>query len=164
MFFIVGLAFIRLIPHPPNLTPILAFAIISPMLIKNRYEGMLIPVSAMFVSDIIIGFHVYQFVTYATILSISFFAPMKKNYLNLSLIAIAGSVWFFITTNFAVWLIWDNYPKNIEGILTCYTMAIPFFKNTLISTLLFTGLLTFSLEYLEKLNAKINSFIFKFIK
>ena len=163
-FFIFGLAIARLVPHPPNFTPILAFAIISPLLTKDRNLGMLLPVSAMFISDIFIGFHTYQFVVYATILSISFFTPMKKNYLNLSFIAILSSVWFFVSTNFAVWLMWDYYPKNLEGIIACYTMAIPFFKNTLISTLFFTGLLTFYLEFLQKLNEKTNHFILKFIK
>ena len=68
--------------------------------------------------------------------------------------AIGGSMWFFITTNFAEWMIWDYYPKTIEGLITCYTLAIPFFKNTLISTCLFPGLLTFSIKYLEVANKK----------
>ena len=163
IFFGVILALSRIIPHPPNFTPILATAIIAPMLIKDRWYGIAIPIVAMFISDVIIGFHPYQFVIYATILSIALVSPMHKNYTMLGIMAVGGSVWFFITTNFAVWIVMDYYPKTVEGLITCYTLAIPFFKNTLISTCLFTGLLTISIKYLEILNKKTNYFIFNFI-
>ena len=148
-FFGVILALSRIIPHPPNFTPILASAIMAPMLIKDRWFGIAIPIVAMFISDVIIGFYSYQFVIYSSILVIALVSPMRKNYVRLGIMAVGGSVWFFITTNFAEWMIWDYYPKTIEGLITCYTLAIPFFKNTLISTCLFTGLLTFSIKYLE---------------
>ena len=154
IFFGVILALSRIIPHPQNFTPILASAIMAPMLIKDRWVGMAIPIVAMFISDVIIGFHPYQFVIYSSIFAIALVTPMRKNYTRLGIMAVCGSVWFFITTNFAEWIIWDYYPKTIEGLITCYTLAIPFFKNTLISTCLFTGLLTFSIKYLEVVNKK----------
>jgi len=159
LFFGVILALSRIIPHPPNFTPILASAIMAPMLIKDRLFGIAVPIVAMFISDIIIGFYSYQFVIYSSILAIALVAPMRKNYARLGIMAVGGSVWFFITTNFAEWMIWDYYPKTIEGLITCYTAAIPFFKNTLISTCLFTGLLTFSIKYLEVVNKKTNHLI-----
>ena len=154
LFFGVILALSRIIPHPPNFTPILASAIMAPMLIKDRWFGIAIPIVAMFISDVIIGFHTYQFVIYFSIFVIALVSPMRKNYVSLGIMAIGGSVWFFISTNFAVWIIWDYYPITIEGLITSYTMAIPFFKNTLISTCLFTGLLTFSIKHLEIINKK----------
>ena len=163
LFFGVILALSRIIPHPPNFTPILASAIMAPMLIKDRWFGMAIPIVAMFISDVIIGFYSYQFVIYSSILAIALVAPMRKNYFRLGIMAIGGSVWFFITTNFAEWIIWDYYPKTIEGLITCYTLAIPFFKNTLISTCLFTGLLTISIKYLDAVYEKTNYRIFNFI-
>jgi len=159
LFFGVILALSRIIPHPPNFTPILASAIMAPMLIKDRLFGIAVPIVAMFISDLIIGFYSYQFVIYTSILAIGLVAPMRKNYLSLGIMAVGGSVWFFITTNFAEWMIWDYYPKTIEGLITCYTLAIPFFKNTLISTCLFTGLLTLSVKYLEVVNKKTNHLI-----
>ena len=131
----------------------------APMLIKDRWFGIAIPIVAMFISDVIIGFYSYQFVIYSSILAIALVSPMHKNYVRLGVMAVGGSVWFFITTNFAEWMIWDYYPKTIEGLITCYTLAIPFFKNTLISTCLFTGLLTFSIKYLEEVNKKTNHLI-----
>ena len=163
VFFGVILAMSRIIPHPPNFTPILATAIMAPMLIKDRWYGIAIPIVAMFISDVIIGFHPNQFVIYSIILTIALVTPMRKNYATLGVMALGGSVWFFVATNLAVWGILDLYPKTIEGLFTCYTLAIPFFKNTLISTFLFTGLLAASIKYLEALNEKTNYFIFNFI-
>ena len=164
IFFICILALSRIIPHPPNFTPILASAIMAPMLIKDRWLGIAIPIVAMFISDIVIGFYFYQFVIYSSILAIALVSPMHKNYTRLGIMAVGGSVWFFITTNFAEWIIWDYYPKSIDGLLTCYTLAIPFFKNTLISTCLFTGILTISIKYLESANNKTSIFIYSFIE
>ena len=85
LFFAVILALTRIIPHPPNFTPILASAIMAPLLIKDRLFGIAIPIFAMFISDIIIGFHPYQFVVYSTILLIALVSPMRKNYLGLGI-------------------------------------------------------------------------------
>ena len=164
VFFGLILALSRIIPHPPNFTPILASAIMAPMLIKDRWFGIAIPLLAMFISDVIIGFYSYQFVIYSSILAIALISPMSKNYTRLGIIAVGGSVWFFITTNFAEWIIWDYYPKTFEGLIACYTLALPFFKNTLISTCLFTGLILISTKYLEVVNEKTNHFILKLIK
>ena len=163
IFFAVILAISRIIPHPPNFTPILASAIMAPMIIKDRWFGIAIPIVAMFLSDVIIGFHPYQFVIYFTILTIGLISPMRKNYINLGMMAVCSSVWFFITTNFSVWIIWDFYPKTLEGLVSCYTLALPFFKNTLISTCLFTGLIAISIRYLDTVNEKIYIFIFNLI-
>tara|TARA_B100000029_G_scaffold348727_1_gene341097 strand:- start:1273 stop:1785 length:513 start_codon:yes stop_codon:yes gene_type:complete len=160
IFFIAALALYRLIPHPPNFTPILATAVMCPLLFKDRLYGIAIPVFAMFISDIIIGFHPYQFVIYATILSIGFFTPMKKNLLLIGTSACIASLWFFFTSNFAVWIIWDYYPKTFEGFINCYTLALPFFKNTIISTLFFSGTLFFLSNLLSKINKRINFLIF----
>ena len=93
-------------------------------------------------------------------LTIGLISPMHKNYAMLGIMAVGGSVWFFITTNLAVWTILDYYPKTIEGLIACYTLALPFFKNTLISTCLFTGLIAISTKYLDALNEKTIYYIF----
>ena len=163
VFFGMILALSRIIPHPPNFTPIQASAIMAPLLIKDRWFGIAIPIVAMFISDVIIGFHPYQFVIYSTILTIALVSPMRKSYSMLGIMAVGGSIWFFISTNFAVWVIWDYYPKTIEGLITCYTLALPFFQNTLISTCLFTGLITISTKYLDIVNIKTNNYILSFL-
>ena len=157
VFFVIILVLARIIPHPPNFTPIISFSILGPMILKNRLYGSAIPLIAMFISDIIIGFHVYQFVIYTVLLSISLISSMHRYFFYVFTTAILASIWFFISTNFAVWVILDYYPKTFDGLVICYTLAIPFFKNTLVSTLLFTGLAYLFLNQMENLSAKINN-------
>ena len=159
LFFVALLIVARLIPHPPNFSPIIASAIFAPILMKNRYYGSIVPLIALFISDVIIGFHIYQLVIYLTIVTISLISPLNKYIkINLILYSIGASIWFFIITNFAVWLAWDYYPKNFEGLMSCYILAIPFFTNTLISSVFFISLFIIFKEWIEKLNAKTNNY------
>ena len=135
--FILILIIYRLIPHPPNFTPIIATSIFGPIFLKNRLYGAAIPIVAMFLSDILIETHSYQFVVYATLISISFLTPSRKNKVFFSFFTAASCIWFFITTNFAVWALWDYYPKTLNGLISSYILALPFFKNTVLSTFLF---------------------------
>lgn len=154
----------RIIPHPPNFTPILASAIMAPLLMNDRMFGIAIPILGMFIADVVIGFHPYQLVIYLTIATIGLVSTMRVNYTKLAVLSVSSSVWFFLTTNFAVWLAWDYYPKSFEGLITCYTMAIPFFTNTLISTILFTALLTFTIKPIRKANEKISNLVIFIIR
>ena len=164
LVFGIILALSRILPHPPNFTPIIASAIMAPLLIRDRWFGIAIPIFAMLVADIVIGFHPYQTVIYLTLIIIGLVAPMQRNIKWIATMAILGPVWFFLTTNFAVWLAWDYYPKTVEGLILCYTMAIPFFQNTLISTCLFTGVLTLMIKPLEKINEKTNNMVLYFVQ
>ena len=153
--FISGiLALGRLIPHPPNFTPILATAIYTPYIINNKWIAMLIPLTAMFIADIIIGFHPYMFWVYGAIgisTLLSYWSMrFNKKYMQLTVMTLVSSILFFIITNFAVWVIWDYYPKTIDGLVLCYTMAIPFFQNTIYGTIIYTSLIVITIKKGEK--------------
>jgi len=145
-FYFIGLiALSRIIPHPPNFTPVLAMAVFMPYLTRDLYSAMLVPLSAMFVSDLYLGFHSSMFWVYTSILlgtTLSQYTiSMKKTYVHLGSNALLSSTIFFIVTNFAVWMSGSMYPLTIDGLLLCYTMAIPFFGNTLAGTLFYVSLL-----------------------
>ena len=149
--FILGiLALGRIIPHPPNFTPILATAIYTPYMINDKWIAVLIPLSAMFIADIIIGFHPYMLWVYGAIglstLISSWSMRFNKKYIQLGVMAILSSILFFIITNFAVWAIWDYYPKTIDGLIICYIKAIPFFQNTLLGTIIYTAIITLTIQ------------------
>ena len=149
--FILGiLALGRIIPHPPNFTPILATAIYTPYMVNDKWIAVLIPLSAMFIADIIIGFHPYMLWVYGAIglstLISSWSMRFNKKYIQLGVMAILSSILFFIITNFAVWIIWDYYPKTIDGLIICYIKAIPFFQNTLLGTMIYTALITITIQ------------------
>ena len=143
---ILILAFARLIPHPPNFTPIIAVALISGYFFKNINLSLLILLVAMLLSDLFIGFYENMIFVYASLLLITFvFHKISKkiNYKNLFIYCFAGSLIFFIFSNFGVWALGSPgvldvaYEKNISGLVECYILAIPFFGNTFLSTLIF---------------------------
>ena len=150
IIFLVSLT--RLVPHLPNFTPILALGIFGGAYLPNRIIALSLPILAMFLSDLIIGFHSQIYAVYVTIIILSLLGNMikTKNIKNLAIIGFAGSLIFFMITNFSVWLTDRLYPLTIDGLLECYIMAIPFFHNSLISTLLFLGILFFSYTFAEK--------------
>ena len=145
-FYLVAfIAFGRIIPHPPNFTPVIAMAVFMPYLTRNLSSAILLPLTAMFVSDLYIGFHSMMFWVYGSILlatTLSHYTmSIKKTYVHLGSNAVLSSTLFFGLTNFAVWMSGHMYPMTMEGLMLCYTMAIPFFGNTLAGTLLYVFLL-----------------------
>ncbi len=144
---ILILAFSRLIPHPPNFTPIIAVAIMSGYLFKNIYLSFAILLTSMILADSFIGFYNDMLFVYLSLFLIAYiFYKMsgKINLKNLFLYSLFGSLVFFAISNFGVWAsgslgVYDiPYEKNLKGLMECYILAIPFFKNTLLSTLFFT--------------------------
>ena len=138
---ILILAFARLIPHPPNFTPIIAVAIMSGYFFRNIYVSFLILLFSMLMSDFFIGFYQNMIFVYFSLLLIVFiFSKIIKkiNYKNLFIFGFFGSLIFFIISNLGVWFFGNLYEKDLEGLIKCYFLAIPFFKNTLFSTLIFS--------------------------
>lgn len=142
----------RLIPHPPNFTPIMSMALFGGALISNKKIAMLFPLLALFISDMIIGFHdgmiavYFSFIAIALIGSKFLSKPNWKNVLGASLIS---AILFYLVTNFSSWLLWDFYPKTFSGLLLSYEAAIPFFRNSLLSTIMFSGVLFAAFKILE---------------
>ena len=143
---ILILALARLIPHPPNFTPIIAVAIMSGYFFKNINLSFLALIVAMLVSDLFIGFYENVIFVYASLLLITFIfykISNKISFKNLFIYGFAGSLIFFIISNFGVWALGSHgvydiaYEKNLNGLMQCYILAIPFFGNTFLSTLIF---------------------------
>ena len=145
--FVIMAVLVRLLPHPPNFTPIVALALFGSTTFTNKWFGLLLPIIAMGISDLYLGFYSISIWVYTSFFLISllglYWKKIKvKNVLISSLI-------FFIITNFGVWLM-GGYPKTIQGILLCYTMAVPFFINSILGDLFFSYVLKFSFTYCEK--------------
>ncbi len=137
---ILILALSRLIPHPPNFTPIIAVAILSGYFFKNLYFSFLVLIASMLIADFFIGFYDNMYIVYLSLMLIAFTFyrfGSKLNYKNLFLLSLFGSLIFFVITNFGVWALGNLYEKNLKGLIDCYILAIPFFGNTFLSTLIF---------------------------
>ena len=131
----------RLIPHPPNFTPIIAIAMMSGYFFKSLNFSILILLISMLLSDLFLGLYNNMIFVYASlfIIVLYFFQINKKiNYKNLFFLGLGSSLVFFIISNFGVWIMENMYEKNLNGLINCYLLAIPFFKNTFISTLFFS--------------------------
>lgn len=129
----------RVVPHSPNFAPIGGLALFSGANFKNKFS-FLIPILAMLISDFFLGFHKtipYVYLSFTIIFLIGRNVKFKKwqSLLSASLIS---SVVFFVITNFGVWANFDMYPKTINGLFQCYVMAVPFFRNTLLSDLFYS--------------------------
>ena len=134
-----ALAASRLAPHPPNFTSLLALSFYVPALLGIRYLPAL--VASFFITALIIGFHSVTFFTWGSIVFIGFGAKFFASTILTRISgALLGACIFFIITNFGVWSI-GSYGYTINGLIMCYTLAIPFFTYTLVSTFIFSSII-----------------------
>jgi hypothetical protein len=146
IIFIVIAAIFRLVPHIPNVTPITAMALFSGVYFTNKKYAFIVPILAMLVSDIFIGFSTISIFVYLAFILIGLIG-IKSKKISITTVLIS-SISFFIITNFGVWLI--GYPKTFNGLLECYTLAIPFFRNSLIGDFFYAGVMYFAFEFVSK--------------
>ena len=140
LILITILAFSRLIPHPPNFTPLLGMAVFSGVIFDRKIFAFVVPFVAMLLSDLVIGFHSSMPIIYFAIMlnvGVGFLLVSKFSYLKSILALVSGALIFFMVTNFAVWLGSGMYSQDLNGLITCYIMALPFFQNTLLSSLVY---------------------------
>lgn len=150
-FFIISAVLIRVlshfdvIPHIPNFAPIAAMALFGGVYFINKRYAILIPLAAMLVADIFIGFYSPWIMAsvYGSFLLIGLLGLWLKDHKTLPNIigaSLIGSVAFFLLTNFAVWAVPHSlYPHTLQGLLQSYMMGLPFFRNTLMGDLFYTG-------------------------
>ena len=135
----------RLIPHPPNFTPITALALFSVIHFKNKYLGILLPVFCLLISDLVIGISIINLFVYLSFILISGVGYLFGK-INIKSVLLSSLI-FFIITNFGVWLI--GYPKTVEGFLGCYIAAIPFFGWTIAGDLFYSYSFQLSLNFFK---------------
>ena len=138
----IGALFLfRFLPHPPNFTPVIAMAFYLPI-----FFGMwCIPfvLLAFAITDFFIGFHSLLVWTWGGLALISLISKFSNSILSRLFLSFVGAVIFYIISNFGVWFSGSLYQHSIEGLIQCYIMALPFFTNTLLSTIIFSLLIEF---------------------
>lgn len=147
---------LRLLPHPPNLAPVSAVAIVAGIYLSGR-SRFTIPLIGLVLSDIVLGFYklpIMAAVYGSFMLSFAIGVYLKKHpgLINNLTGGLLASISFFIITNFSVWLFGSWYPKTIEGLALAYTLAIPFFRNTLTGDLIYLAVLITAAETIKQLN------------
>ena len=133
----------RLIPHAANFSPIFALGLFIGFLSTDWHLGFL-PLLALFVSDLFLGFYqpgVMLTVYFSLFITILAGLALKKSYsYNLALsYSLVSAIIFFALTNWAVWFFGTWYSADLTGLQQSYLLAIPFFKNTLLSNFVYSA-------------------------
>ena len=167
-------AFTRIMPHPPNFSPMAAIGLFGAAHFAKKWQAFFIPLIGIWVSDFVINNYVYnisssnfvwfysgfywQYMSYILIIFTGLFIFNR----GISLTKTAGGMIsssgiFFLVSNFGVWAGGTMYPKNFGGLITCYAAGVPFIHNTIISDVLFTTVLfgTYYLLQVEYSSLKI---------
>ena len=151
-------AFSRLIPHPMNFAPITAIALFGGMYFEKRYAPIL-PLAALIISDYFLGMYQGIIWVYSAFLLVTLLGMMASDKKSIGVAAgstIAGSILFFIITNFGVWISGSLYPITMEGLIECYAAALPFFRNALIGDIVYVTVLFGAYELLLKYLHKVS--------
>ena len=136
----------RLVPHPPNFTPITAIALFSIINFKNKYLALSVPLICLFVSDLILGISLINLFVYFSFILISLVGHLLK---KISLKSVLySSLIFFVVSNFGVWII--GYPNTFDGLIACYAAALPFFGWTIAGDLFYSYSAKVSLNFFER--------------
>lgn len=132
----------RLLPHPPNFAPITALALFGGAMLPKNY-GLWLPLGAIILSDLIIGLHDTLIFTWGSFAVIALVAQRKLSGKvsvgSVGFAAIGSSVFFYLVTNFGVWIQGTIYPLTAEGLVSSYIQGIPFFRNTLLGDVFYSG-------------------------
>jgi hypothetical protein len=134
---------LRLVPHPANFAPVGAIAIFAGSVLPKKI-AIWVPLVLMMVSDAIIGFYSLMWVTWACFAVIALASSLwlrKPTLLKGGIITLSSSIFFYAVTNFAVWVGGGLYPHTLHGLVSCYVLALPFFRNTALSDACYTALL-----------------------
>jgi len=150
-FIILGIVF-RFLPHPPNFSPIAAISIFSGVYLASKIS-LLLPVTILFLSDIFLGFYelpvmISVYICFLISVFLGRWLQRRKTFKNTIFISLLSSVIFFVITNLAVWAFTPWYPHNSVGLVQCFIMALPFFRNTVLGDLFYVFLLFGSYEFI----------------
>jgi hypothetical protein len=162
----------RIIPHPFNFTPVMAISLFAGAKFRDKKWSLIIPVVAMFLSDILLAymnhypvFHNTIFFIYGSILLIIALGwKLQSEKLNVSktaLFTLFSSILFFVISNLAVWVFGGLYTADADGLMKCFAMAVPFFKYTLLGDAFFVtvlfGVYEFAARRIQIANAQLQT-------
>jgi hypothetical protein len=131
----------RLLPHPWNLTPMMAIGLFAGNHARRTSMGILATVSALALSDAVIGFYSGFWYVYAAMLIPVLLGRLIRNRSGVGVIAataLASSLSFFLITNFMVWITSNFYPHTMAGLTASYVAGIPFYQNQLLGDAFYT--------------------------
>ena len=129
----------RLLPHPWNFTPIIAIGLFAGNQARSVYTGILATLSALILSDVVLGFDSsFWYVSAAMLIPVLLGRLARNSVGALVAAALASSFSFFLITNFMVWATQSLYPHTAAGLMACFSAGIPFYRNQLLGDAFYT--------------------------
>lgn len=131
-------ALTRVLPHPPNFSPVMGLALFTGAALRDWRLALLLPLSAMLLADLWLGFHatmVFVYLGVALVVAAGRWLGTRRRPLPLLAAGVAGASLFFLVSNAGVWLTQDLYPATAAGLAACYVAALPFLHHTVLATL-----------------------------
>ncbi len=150
---ILGVALFRYLPHPPNVSPIAAMALFAGATFSDRRAAFLVPFSALFIGDLLIGLHntmLFVYLAFGLVLVLGFALRNRLQPMYIAAATLSSSLMFFLISNFGAWWVSAMYPMNAGGLMQAYIAGIPFFQNTLLGDAGFSLLLFGTYALLQK--------------
>lgn len=154
---------LNLLPHPPhNFSPITAMGLFGAAYFSRQALTLAVPFIALFLSDLVLNNVIYSqyytgftlitswwiYAAFGLVMLIGWFLLRQKvTALRVVSASLFASAIFFLVTNFSVWLEGTMYPKTTTGLVTCYTAALPFLKNTVMGDLFFSAVMFGAYEW-----------------
>lgn len=163
--FIVFAALSRLLPHAHNFAPIGAIALFGAAYFADKKWALIVPLVALWISDLLLnnlmyssfyegfawftGGFLFIYGSIAMIVVLGYYLLKKVTFGRVLGGALGASVIFYIVSNFGVWVTSPMYPPTLEGLIMCYTAAIPFFHYTIAGNVVYSAVLFGGYEWLK---------------
>lgn len=153
----------RILPHPHNVTPIGAMALLGAAYLNRKYLALLVPLLALWLSNLALDNLVYApyyegfvwfsqpavFIAFVLIVGLGWLLLKKVTPLRLLGASLGASVLFYLVSNFGTWIGGGIYPQTFSGLMSCYIAGLPFFRNTLMGDLFFVTVLFSAFEWMQ---------------
>ena len=149
---IFALAIMRLLPHPPNVSPVAAMALFAGAYFADKRLAFVVPFAAMLCSDLIIGLHnsmVFVYAGFALTVLVGMWLREKVTVTSVTVATVGSSIIFFLITNFGAWAT-GLYVMTAQGLMQAYVAGLPFFQNSLLGNLFFAAIIFSGFSILQK--------------
>lgn len=155
-FLVLVAVVLRLLPHPANFAPVAALALFGGVYLSKK-TAILIPLAALGISDYFLGYYSFGVMlsvwgSFLLVGLIGLFIRKRKSITKIIVGTLSGSILFFVITNFAVWFFSNWYEKTFSGLVKCFYLALPFFRNSLLGDIFYVGVFFGTYELVLYLN------------
>lgn len=140
----------RFIPHLPDFSPVMATLLFGGAHLKRR-DAIWYPLVLLAIATVVQTTLVYRmplnwsqgivWLGFAAVALIGYWLRRHETFTTIGIAALAAPTIFLLISNFGVWLGWRLYPVTWAGLITCYTAALPFYRNALVASVAYTAIL-----------------------